>query len=164
MTRPATTAKRLTFQHVTVEKRSKKLALYIDLRVSIWKTQACQCPCPPRLGTTCGQTSCWVISLGPHTSHKASASSLDPPCRMAARENRGACWSVGRCRLAGSAEHWLCFLTPAPDNGGKQSKSILLETACPHREAGCQMGRQTPKLWHLCLGVFQLKVPFCFNS
>lgn len=97
----------------------------------------------------------------PSYSHTAFAALLDFPCRMAARENQRACWPRVPLWLAGLAQLWLCSLTREPTMGPRKQMHPAGNSK-PSQGEPCQMERQTPKLWHLCLGVFQLKVFFFF--
>lgn len=123
------------------------------------KTQTCQWPSPRRQGSTRGQTFCWVTSVGPHISHTAFVALLDFPCRMAARENQRACWPGVPLWLAGLAQLW-----PFPHSSTREPtlgpRKQMHPAGKPSQGEVCQMERQTPKLWHLWLGVFQLKVLF----
>lgn len=79
--------------------------------------------------------------------------------RMAARENQWACWPRVPLWLAGLVQLWLCFLTRDPTMGPRKQMH-LAGNSKPSQGEPCQMERQTPKLWHLGLGVFQLKMLF----
>lgn len=142
-----------------IYKEKKQKACVVYLLVSIWKTQTCQWPSKRRQGSACGQVFCWVTSLGPHISHTAFAALLDFPYRMAARENQRVCWPGVPLWLAGLAQLWLCSLTREPTMGPRKQMHPAGNSK-PSQGKPCQMERQTPKLWHLCLGVFQLKVFF----